>query len=242
MPKNLAPDVVLKRLKDGNHRFESGTAQHPTLDTFSRKELSAGQNPEAIVLSCSDSRVPPELIFDMGVGNLFVVRVAGNVLGAATVASIEYAVEHIGSRLLVVLGHDSCGTVKAALSTPANKTAGSPDLDTLVASIRPHVAGYDRLQMIKDKTLHSAVTMNIDGQAKRLLERSPIVKKAVTSGQLKVVKGVYSLSSGKVEFWEMSPEQMENKTRSPASAKKTKVQKNEPAIAKKSETTARHTH
>ncbi|MGZ3699559.1 MAG: carbonic anhydrase, partial [Bdellovibrionota bacterium] len=127
------PQALLKELQAGNGRFASS-------HVATRKTLALGQSPGTIVLSCSDSRVPPELVFDQGLGRLFTVRVAGNVLTPETVASIEYAVSHLGSRLLVVLGHESCGAVDAALKTPAGGDAGSPDLNQLIREIQHNLS------------------------------------------------------------------------------------------------------
>lgn len=203
--EGIAPDHALKDLKTGNQRFVEGKLQHRHQDEPRRKSLATGQSPSAIILSCSDSRVPPELIFDQGLGDVFTVRVAGNVLGAATVASIEYAVEHLGSRLLVVLGHESCGAVKAALTTPFGKSAGSIDLDSLISTIQSHLNDEDRALALSgsgDKLLRGPVKQNVNGVVRRLLTRSKIVRKHVTEGKLMVVQAIYSLESGKVEFWE----------------------------------------
>ncbi|MEK7690527.1 MAG: carbonic anhydrase [Bdellovibrionota bacterium] len=201
----LASDQALGWLKEGNARYVSGKTKGPARDLATRQELAKGQHPYAIVLSCSDSRVPPELIFDQGFGQLFVVRVAGNVVGAATVASIEYAAEHLGSKLLVVMGHESCGAVKAAMDTPPTKSAGSMDLDTLVSAIRPNIESYRKLASSSTdpeaKTLRTPVKMNVNGVAARLLKRSKILRHLVHTGKLKVVGGVYGLASGEVEFW-----------------------------------------
>lgn len=130
---------AFKELVVGNGRFVTGTPSHMNQDAARRKALAGGQKPHAIVLSCSDSRVPPEVIFDRGLGDIFVVRVAGNVLSDVATASIEYAVEHLGAPLIVVMGHESCGAVKAALTLKA-EDAGSFDLTSLVASIQHNLA------------------------------------------------------------------------------------------------------
>lgn len=199
--KGVSPQHAFDSLKAGNQRFVEGKSQDSKRSATRRGELTAGQKPFAIVLSCSDSRVPPELVFDQGLGEIFTVRVAGHALGAGTVASIEYAVEHLGSRLLVVMGHEACGAVKAALTTPAGQSAGSADLDTLVSSITPGLEGTKRDLASDDKTLRKPVKSNVDYTTQRLLERSSIVRKKVEAGELKIVKGIYGLGSGKVDFW-----------------------------------------
>ncbi len=195
------PAATLEELKQGNTRFVDGKPSHRRADPVRRRELATGQQPSAIVLSCSDSRVPPELVFDHGLGEIFTVRVAGNVLGAATVASIEYAVEHLGARLIVVMGHESCGAVKAALTTPMGKSAGSPDLDALVSTIKPGLRDVNREVASEDKTVRGPVMKNVDAVGARLISRSRIVRKAVEEGRVAVVHAVYGLESGKVDFW-----------------------------------------
>jgi carbonic anhydrase len=196
-----SPARTFEELKAGNQRFIDGKAEHSLADPVRRKELATEQHPKAIVLSCSDSRVPPELVFDKGLGELFTVRVAGNVLGAATVASIEYAVEHLGARLVVILGHESCGAVKAAISTPLGQSAGSPDLDSLISTLKPNLREVSRDIASDDKTLRKPVMANVDAVGSRLLQRSRIVRKHVEEGKLAIVYGIYGLESGKVDFW-----------------------------------------
>lgn len=202
-PAGLAPRESYQALLEGNRRYTTGGMKHANQDNVRRHELISGQKPHAIVLSCSDSRVPPELIFDQGLGEIFVVRVAGNVLGTSTVASIEYAVEHLGSRLIVVLGHESCGAVKAALATPPNGTAGSGDLDGLVAAIQPNLETFNRSIASEDPTVRRPVMSNVDGVTRQLVKRSHILRRAVSEGRVAVVKGIYSLESGKVEYWDV---------------------------------------
>lgn len=166
--------------------------------------LAAGQKPQVVVLSCADSRVPPEIVFDQGLGDLFVVRVAGNTLDAATVASIEYAVEHLGALLVVVLGHQSCGAVQAALETPP-KAAASPDLERLLAAIRPGIQQF--LKGPGDPLLDGAVRANVDASAAGLLRRSAIIRERAGSGLLTLVPAVYLIDSGRVEFWDAAATQ-----------------------------------
>lgn len=192
---------VLDSLRAGNVRFIEGKSTHALGDPARRKELTAGQKPGAIILSCSDSRVPPELVFDKGLGELFTVRVAGNVLGAQTVASMEYAVEHLGAKLILILGHESCGAVKAALTTPMGQSAGSPDLDALISVIKPNIRSLDRAVASEDATIRKPVIANVDGVGARLLQRSRIIRKHVEEGKVQLVHGIYSLETGKVDFW-----------------------------------------
>lgn len=198
---NLAPGDALQELKDGNQRFISGEANACSDATFTRSQLVNGQAPDAIILSCSDSRVPPEQVFDQELGQLFVVRVAGNVLNADAIASIEYAVVNLGSRLIVILGHESCGAVQAALDTPAKSDAGSPSLNHLLSQIRSNLAG---VTASKDPTLRVPVMKNVSAVASELLQRSKIIQGAVNSGQVQIQQGIYDLDSGMVDFWDSS--------------------------------------
>lgn len=165
------------------------------------KSSPRARRPTRSSWSCSDSRVPPEKIFDQDLGAVFTIRVAGNILNDENVASIEYAIEHLGSRLIVVMGHESCGAVKAALSTAKGGDAGSPSLNVLVGDIQSNLGGgnYDTTQ---DKTLRGAVRQNVNAVAAALPKRSKIIKGAVDSGRVRIERGLYSLSAGKVEFWE----------------------------------------
>src|ERR1700737_1184510 len=161
-----------------------------------REELVGGQAPFAVILSCSDSRVPPELIFDQGLGGLFVVRLAGNTVTRAGLESLDYAVDHLGANLIVVLGHDSCGAVKGATVECASKPAA--ELPEIFGNICPAV---DQARKAGDTKLESRVIdLNVSSQV-AILERSPLFKKRVADGSLKIVGGRYDLESGKVEFF-----------------------------------------
>lgn len=198
--KNLAtqcPKVALNELKEGNSRFVSEKPQSLSTATESHRELLAqGQSPHTIVLSCSDSRLPPEHVFDQGLGKIFTIRVAGNILNAEAVASIEYAVAHLGSRLIVVMGHESCGAVKAALQTPAGQCAGSPSLNKLIRKIQNNIGKI----ISCCPSLRAPVKKNAAAVAKELMKRSKIVRAAVKSGTVQVQEAIYSLNSGKVDF------------------------------------------
>src|SRR5216110_584585 len=135
----VAPTEAISKLKEGNGRYAGGNLQHPGQTTERRAELANTQHPFATIVSCSDSRVPPEIVFDQGLGDLFVVRVAGNVIDDHALGSIEYAVDHLGVRLIVVLGHQSCGAVQAARETIAAKSKAPGHIQSLVTAIRPAV-------------------------------------------------------------------------------------------------------
>lgn len=193
----------IDKLKSGNQRFVYGRGEHPHQSISRRVELASGQKPHSIVLSCADSRVPPEIVFDQGLGDIFVVRTAGEVLDASAVASLEYAVEHLGSKLLVVMGHQSCGAVKAAITTPPNQSAGSKDLDALVRGIRPNLSGLSAfdLDVKANPLLSSAAKAQALGVKKALLARSHIIKEAYDHHGLQIKPALYNLESGEVEFF-----------------------------------------
>jgi carbonic anhydrase len=192
----MSPDKALAQLIAGNQRFQHDATGHPLLHAKRRAELAGGQAPFAVILSCSDSRVPPELIFDQGLGGLFVVRLAGNTVTRAGLESIDYAVDHLGTSLIMVLGHDSCGAVKGALAECASKPAAKT-LPEIFANICPAVGqarekGGDNLES-------SAIDLNVTEQVK-ILESSALFKKRIADGSLKIVGARYNLESGKVEI------------------------------------------
>lgn len=202
-PAGKPPRESLELLRQGNQRFVENKMTSPRRDDKTRLELATTQRPFAIVLSCSDSRVPPEVVFDQGLGDVFVVRNAGHVLDAGPIASIEYALEHLGARLIVVMGHESCGAVKAALSTPMGKSAGSVDLDRLVAKIRPYLGSLKPIS--SDKLLRGPVKANTAGVARELVKKSAIVREKLQHQEVSLVTAIYGLSSGQVEFnmWDL---------------------------------------
>jgi len=198
------PDTAYSNLIRGNERFVTGAVKGEHRDEARRRSLAGKQNPHSIILSCSDSRVPPELIFDQGLGDLFTIRVAGNILGSAQVASLEYAVEHLGAKLIVTMGHESCGAVKAAIHSKPKISSGSTDLDWLVSAIRPNLAGRglaSASSVAADPKLRQPVMANVDAVTEQLLIRSKIISHAIHAGKLKIVRGIYSLDSGRVDFW-----------------------------------------
>lgn len=182
---------VLQRLEEGNSRFVSDQLTHDLQDDARRTELVKGQSPWAIILSCADSRVAPELMFDAGLGELFVIRVAGNVANTSSIASIEYAVAHLGTPVIVVVGHQSCGAVTAAISGGDN----GYNLNHLLAHITPAVSSCD-----ENANVNEVVKSNALLNAKELLSRSAIIRNAVDAKKVKIVSGYYHLDSGKVDF------------------------------------------
>ena len=194
----VTAETSLRYLVNGNKRF---TGKHFRNDGVSMKDLnklSSGQKPHAIVLSCSDSRVPPEVVFDQKLGEIFVVRTAGQALDSSAIASIEYAVSHLGSNLIVVMGHESCGAVKAALSTLSGGDAGSPSLNKLVGDIHPRLQRFSRIPASAGVVDESWA--NVEGVASDLAARSEIIQKAIESGELHVEKALYHLGSGVVDW------------------------------------------
>jgi carbonic anhydrase len=161
-----------------------------------RDRLAGSQNPHTIVLSCSDSRVPPELVFDQALGEIFVIRVAGEALDSSVIGSIEYAVAHLGAKNIVVMGHTSCGAVKATLSAKPGVSIGSPSLDKLVADLKPNLEG----RALKDGDLSEDVNINTKAVAANLIKRSEIIRTAVEKGELKVNSALYTLKTGVVDF------------------------------------------
>lgn len=187
----MSIDQVLERLKTGNERFVADKLDGKLQNSNRRNELTAGQEPYAIILSCADSRVVPELAFDAGLGELFVVRVAGNVANTTSIASIEYAVAHIGTPVIVVLGHESCGAVTAAVSGGDN----GYNLNMLLAHVQPAIGASPA-----GATVNEVVRKNAELTATELQNRSSIIRDAVASGKLKVVPAYYHLGSGTVEM------------------------------------------
>jgi carbonic anhydrase len=182
---------VLIRLQEGNSRFVEDKLEGKLQDSSRRNNLTQGQQPHTIVLSCADSRVVPELAFDAGLGELFVLRVAGNVANTSTIASIEYAVAHCGSTVIVVLGHQSCGAVTAAIAGGDN----GHNLNHLLAHVAPAIASAPEGSNIND-----VVKVNAHKNVEALSSRSAIIGNAVASGVVKVVPAYYNLDSGKVDF------------------------------------------
>jgi carbonic anhydrase len=182
---------VLDRLKDGNKRFVNDEMTNDLQFDAKRKDLIGGQHPYAIILSCADSRVVPELTFDTGLGELFVVRVAGNIANSSSIASIEYAVANLGSSIIVVLGHQSCGAITAAVNGGDN----GYNLNHLVAHITPALAASGIAASITD-----VIKKNAELTARDLSMRSPIISKAVSEGKVQIVPAYYNLDTGVVDF------------------------------------------
>src|SRR5215469_2954971 len=191
----IAPDDALSRLLGGDKRFVAGNSVEPHGAALveRRHTLEKEQKPFAVVVSCSDSRVPPELVFDVSLGDIFVVRTAGEVVDAVALGSIEYAIEHLGTRLVVVLGHQRCGAVSAAVSG-ATETGDIPDV---LKAISPAV---EETKGQSGDPIDNAVRANARDIAKRLQSTGPIITPRVQTGEVKIVAAYYSLDTGKVEL------------------------------------------
>ncbi|MBI3397640.1 MAG: carbonic anhydrase [Deltaproteobacteria bacterium] len=196
----ISPDEALSKLVDGNKRFVEGKQVQKDIGNTRRTELTKGQQPFAVILSCSDSRVPPEHIFDQGLGDIFVVRVAGNVADPIELGSVEYAAEHLGSPLILVLGHQMCGAVKATVA------GGKPEgnIGSIVKKIEPAVKKARAQNKDKDKVLDAAILENTKNTVAALTQKSAIIKHLVEEKKVKIAAGVYNMSTGKVELVEAS--------------------------------------
>ena len=187
-------EVVWADMMKGNQRFMGGKHTNVNYISF-RKKLTKEQKPGVIVISCSDSRVPPELVFDKNLGEIFVIRTAGNVADPVALGSIEYAAEHLHTKLLVVLGHESCGAVGAALSGKKMPTA---NLYAIIAKIRPSFKSSENCKIGSEGGIE-CVELNVSKSANDIISRSPIIKKLLKEDKLTVIKAIYKMESGKVE-------------------------------------------
>lgn len=198
---------ALERLQEGNRRFMEGDSIQRTAQSHQRREaLLTGQQPFAIVLGCSDSRVPPEIIFDQNLGDLFVIRVAGNIAGPSQVGSIEFAAKELGARLVVVLGHSNCGAIRAtleALGHPPSIPSLSSNLRSIIDEIRRSVEAFGGIDPRRDRNtlMREAVRANIISCANHLRRRSETLDHLVRNGEIFIVGAEYSLASGAVDFF-----------------------------------------
>jgi carbonic anhydrase len=194
----MSAEQALQRLIEGNERFLRGEAHFPTVCKETLADLARGQHPYATILGCADSRVPPELIFDANFGELFIVRVAGNVVSAEVMGSLQYAGSHLHTPLFVVLGHQGCGAVHAALDTKLHGTQHKSRIQILVDAIAPGLSGIDA-QLSPDAQLEQAVERNIRWSMQQLLA-TPEGKSAVEDGRAHILGAVYEITSGRVCF------------------------------------------
>ncbi|MBR1907506.1 carbonic anhydrase [bacterium] len=193
---------ALQKLIDGNERFVNNASIHPNRSQETKDSLLSKQTPFAIVLSCSDSRVPLEIIFDAGLGDIFVIRTAGHVLSQEVMGSIEYGVVHLGVKLIMILGHDNCGAVHSAVDAYKSKSLDtvSPNLKSILMEIYPAIEKVN--SDLKEEDFHKeAVRQNVEYQAKDLLIKDAYIANKVSTGEIMVVKANYNLSTSRVEIF-----------------------------------------
>ena len=200
---------ALQRLQQGNLRFVANIRSATALTNQTRRgELVTGQEPFAVILGCSDSRVPVEIVFDQGLGELFVIRVAGNIVAPSQVGSVEFAAERFGTRLIVVLGHSRCGAIVATLEELQRPTENqSRNLRSIVDRIRPAIEGLldTELRHGAEQLIQQAVRANIRASANQLRHGSQMIEELIQSNELVVVGAEYSLDTGIVEFFDGVP-------------------------------------
>lgn len=200
---------ALQQLQSGNQRFIEGNLEHRTLDEYNRAKMTAQQNPFAIILGCSDSRAPAEMVFDQGIGDLFVIRVAGNIVAPSLVGSIEYAVQQFGTPLVVVLGHSHCGAITACVENIQSNETGqhSANLNSIVERIRPAVQTLAETSLKNDKTalIQHAVRANVRASVANLRYSSTILEQYIKAENLLIVGAELDLETGAVDFFEGMP-------------------------------------
>ncbi|HIK11631.1 MAG TPA: carbonic anhydrase [Oscillatoriaceae cyanobacterium M33_DOE_052] len=189
---NITPDEALQKLMEGNKRFVDQKRQNPNQNTARLTEVARGQNPFAAILSCADSRVPTEIVFDQGLGDLFVVREAGNIATAEETGSLEFGTAVLGAKVLMVIGHEACGAVQAALQG----SAVPGQIGSILAAIKPALANVTGEG---DKRLENAIKANVMLQMQRL-QASPVIQQLVKDGKLKVVGAYYDLDTGVISL------------------------------------------
>jgi len=193
MANSSKADSILRRLTEGNLRYVSSKPEHPNQGEDRRIEISKGQSPVAVIVGCSDSRIPPEIVFDQGLGDLFVIRVAGNVLDDIGMGSIEYAVDHLGVEVVVVLGHGKCGAVSATVG--GGEAHGH--IGSIVDAIIPALTKAKELPGdLTDNTIRANVGLMVE----KIRSSQPILAKKSGEGKVKIVGAYYNIETGKVEF------------------------------------------
>jgi carbonic anhydrase len=193
MTTNSEIGQILQKLIEGNKRFSSSRQSHPNQSRERRQELSKGQKPFAIIVGCSDSRVPPEIIFDQGLGDLFVIRVAGNIVDDVTLGTIEYAVDHLGTQLIVVLGHSKCGAVTATVQGGAVHGR----VESIVRAIRPAI---DKAKEVPGDLTDNTIKANARLVANQIRSSGPVLSELAANGKITVVSGYYNVESGEVHI------------------------------------------
>lgn len=205
----ISAKAALQLLRDGNQRFASDAPSRETLTFHTHRSVSnAAQEPFAVILGCSDSRVPVEIVFDQGLGDLFVVRVAGNIVAPSLVGSVEFAAERFGTRLVVVLGHSGCGAIEATLEAIQQPGASrSRNLASIVNRVRPSLEGLLTTPFMHDRgeLLRQAVRANIRASANHLRHGSQLIEELILEDGLLVIGAEYSLETGIVDFFDGMP-------------------------------------
>jgi carbonic anhydrase len=195
----LDPYYGIKKLFIGNKRFADNKSVRPRQTDADLKNTELGQKPFATIIGCADSRVPNEIIFDQGVGDLFITRTAGQVMAEASYGTIEYGTEVLQTRLIVVLGHESCGAVGAAMKLPANPPG---HVVTLINSIKPAAVAAKAAGLGEEETTDLAIKMNVLEQVRLLRDLEPVLSRRSAKGEILIIGAVYDISSGNVEFLE----------------------------------------
>lgn len=193
------PDAALELLKAGNERFQKNELMQVDLNSEKREKLANSQSPFAVIVTCSDSRVPPELIFNQGLGDLFVVRVAGNVIDKIELGSVEYAVKHLKTPLIVVMGHENCGAVEAAVEASGKKQHGN--IGAIIDKIEPSVKKVKAKDLQGKELVESVTNENINSSSRVLKESSKVIKEELQNCKIKIVEAKYMLGSGKVQWF-----------------------------------------
>ncbi|MES2563332.1 MAG: carbonic anhydrase [Pseudomonadota bacterium] len=204
----ISASNALERLREGNRRFATGARNADNLTSQDRRNLVTGQEPFAIILGCSDSRVPAEIVFDQGLGDLFVIRVAGNIVAPSQVGSVEFAAERFHTRLVVVLGHSLCGAIQATLEELGRPTQDqSRNLRSIVERIQPAVEPLLETELARkpEALLRQAIRANIRASVNQLRHGSDVLEQLIQTAGLVIVGAEYSLETGIVEFFEGIP-------------------------------------
>ncbi|MCX5808988.1 MAG: carbonic anhydrase [Proteobacteria bacterium] len=193
MSDNQSIQEALQKLADGNKRFIGSKLTHPNQTAERRNEVSKGQKPFAVIVGCSDSRIPPEIIFDQGLGDLFVIRVAGNIVDDIALGSIEYAVDHLGTPLVVVLGHGKCG----AVTTTVQGGEAYGHIGSIVKTIAPAV---EKAKAQSGDLTDNAIRANVELVVEKIKSSKPILAKALEQGTIKIAGAYYDIETGKVDI------------------------------------------
>ena len=204
---NLPAREALARLIEGNRRYVQNVRSVDALMSHSRRDMTS-QSPFAIILGCSDSRAPAEIVFDQGLGDLFVIRVAGNIVAPSQVGSVEFAAEHFGTRLVVVMGHTTCGAIDAAIQSLLGGNVASQNLESIVSRVRPAIAGLVQTELARDpvRLKRECMRANVRASVNHLRSGSRIIERLVAEQGLAVVGAELDLGSGEVLLFDGAPE------------------------------------